>query len=299
MPGVRRIQDAARQRRRTLAVAAAAIGLLLAGLVVAVAASGGEDEPESVGASVEVSTVPSVVGLRTARAEALLADAGLASAVEEKASRRAAGTVLAAKPKAGSRVERGAAILLIVSNGKRPTRGSTQTTTTTEPPPATTAPPPPTEPPPTVTDRPGDTVIVEPEPAVGEVPYATNVGFVDSIARVQDRGYVAETYPIASTLTRGLVVRQQPPGGARLARGRTVRLYVAVGRGDRGAVDLDDFSGLGERQARELLARAGLTVRTVERPAPARRLVGRVLRQQPAAGVRLPVLSQVVIFVGR
>ena len=267
--------------------------LLLAGVLAAVLATGGDEEPRSVGSTVEVATVPAVVGLATARAEAALREAGLASAVERRASPRPAGTVLAARPGAGSRVERGAAILLIVSSGSRPTTtGPTTTTTAPEE-------PEPAPPPPTVTERPSDTVIVEPEPALSEVPGVLDVGFVDSARIVEDRGYVAETIPVASARLRGIVVRQSPPPGTPLARGRIVRLYVAVGSGTRGAVDLGDFTGLPERQARELLQRAGLTVRTVDRGAPERRLVGKVLRQQPAAGRRLPVLSQVVLYVGR
>jgi eukaryotic-like serine/threonine-protein kinase len=293
------------RERRTLAAVAGAVLLLAAGVVVAVAAFGGEGKSGSDRPTVSVATVPSVVGLRTARAQAALKRAGLESAVEPKASVRPAGTVLETKPKGGSRVEQGVAILLIVSRG-RPPRGETETTATapaekearTEP--AETEPEPaPTQTVPTVTDRPGDTVVVEPEPPLSEVPGVLNVGFVDAARLVEDRGYVAETYPVASSKPRGAVIRQQPEPGTALARGRTVRLYVAVGRGSRGAVQLADYTGLPERQARELLYRAGLTVRVRDRNAPSRKLVGVVLAQQPAAGKALPVLSQVTLLVGR
>jgi beta-lactam-binding protein with PASTA domain len=293
VPGVRRIPPPAWRQRRTAAAAAGALVLLVAGVLVAVAAFGGDDEPSSVASSVEVVTVPAVVGLRTSAAEAALRRAGLGSAVERRANARASGTVIAAKPQAGSRVERGVAILLVVSSG-RAAGGGTTTTTTTE-----TGPGPSTTTAPTVTERPGDTVIVEPEPSLSEVPGVLDVGFVDSARMVEDRGYVADTYPVASGKPRGTVVRQQPAAGTALARGRTVRLYVAVGRGSRGAVTLTDFSGLPERQARELIERAGLTVRTVDRAAPSPKDVGRVLRQQPGAPKRLRVLSQVTIYVGR
>ena len=291
------------RQRRTLAAAAGAAVLLVAGVLAAVVWAGEGGEPESVGETVEVATVPGVVGLRAARAENVLREAGLAAAVERRGSRAPAGTVLETKPKEGSRVERGAAILLIVSNGRRPSQGGTTTTEMEPPPPAETGPgtetETETEPPPTVTERPSDTVIVEPEPELSEVPGVLDVGFVDSARMVEDRGYVAETYPIASGRPRGLVVRQEPRAGTPLARGRTVKLYVAVGKGSRGSLELSDFSGFPERQARELLMREGFTVRVVDRAAPSRRLVGRVLRQAPAAPKRLPVLSQVVLYVGR
>jgi serine/threonine-protein kinase len=152
---------------------------------------------------------------------------------------------------------------------------------------------------PTVTDRPGDTVIVEPEPALSEVPGVMDVGFVDSARMVEDRGFVAETYPVASKKPRGTVIRQEPAPGTPLARGRTVRLYVAIGKGTRGAVELADHTGLPERQARELLERAGFTVRMADRVAPSRKVVGEVLKQRPGAGERLPVLTQVTLYVGR
>ena len=150
-----------------------------------------------------------------------------------------------------------------------------------------------------MTDRPGDTVVVEPEPPLSEVPGVLNVGFVDAARTVEDRGYVAETYPVASSKPRGAVIRQQPEPGTALARGRTVRLYVAVGRGPRGAVQLGDYTGLPERQARELLYRAGLTVRVLDRDAPDAQARRRRSPQQPSAGKTLPVLSQVALLVGR
>jgi beta-lactam-binding protein with PASTA domain len=286
------------RERRTLALALIGVLLLAAGILAAVGASREPDEPASVGDSVAVATVPAVAGLETAAAEASLRRAGLASAVEERDSRRPAGTVIGARPRAGSRVERGAAILLLVSTGKRPARGSTTTETEPEPP-AETEPETEPEPPPTITDDPRDTVIVEPEPELSEVPGVLHIGYIDSARRVEDAGFVAETYPVASKRLRGMVVRQQPAPSTPWARGRTVRLYVSVGTGDRGAIELTDYSGLPERQARELLERAGFTVRVVERPAPSRKLLGKVIRQAPAAGKRMPVLSQVVLYVGR
>jgi beta-lactam-binding protein with PASTA domain len=289
VPGERRIRPPAWRQRGVVAVVAAGVAVLLAGVLLAAAAFGDDDEPESAAASVEVVTVPAVVGLRTRPAEAALERAGLGSAIERKASRRPPGTVLAAKPKAGSRVERGVAILLVVSGGR-----SAPTTTDARP-----APPPPPSPSPPVEPRPSDTVVVEPEPELSEVPGVLEVGYVDSARMIEDRGFVAETIPVRSSRPRGLVLRQEPPPGTPLARGRVVRLYVALGRGSRGAIRLVDHTGFPERQARELLERAGFTVRTVDRTAPSRRLIGRVLRQSPGAPGRLPVLSQVTLYVGR
>lgn len=277
------------RNRRVALLGAGLLVLLVAGVIAAFAATGGDDERVSVGSTVEVAVVPQVVGLRTAQAKAALERAGLASVVERKASSRPAGTVTAAKPKPGSRVERGAAILLVVARA-RPAPVETQTApTATEP--ATTEP--------TATEPPTETRIVEPEPAATEVPSVVEIGFVDAARMLEARGYVAETYVVASPRPRGLVLRQRPAPGTRLAAGRTVRLAVAAGTGSREPAELADYTGLPEHQARELLGRAGFTVRMLDRLAPEPKLIGVVLEQRPAAGKSLPVLTQVVLVVGR
>jgi beta-lactam-binding protein with PASTA domain len=282
------------ERRPSWAIAAAGaalLALLLGGVLVGVLALGSDDdEAGSAGTSTRVvATVPSVVGLTSARAGSVLARAGLESAVEARRSRKPAGRVLVQKPRAGSRVERGVAILLVVSSGP-----TTQPPAQAEEEPASTAGETTTLP-----KRPTDTVIVEAEPPLSEVPGVLDVGFVDAARFVESRGYVADSYLVASQQPRGLVVRQRPAPGTKLARGRTVRLYVAAGRGARRPAKLEDFTGLPEREARDLLQRAGFTVRTIDRAAPSRRQIGAVLSQSPGGGRFRPVLSQVTLYVGR
>jgi len=288
-------------RTRLALAGAALLALLLGGVLVGVLAFGDDEQAAPATQTRAVATVPSVVGLTRWRAGAVLARAGLESAVERRRSGRPAGRVLDQKPGAGSRVERGVAILLIVSSGRPPpaTTATTETkpaetatteTATTETKPASTS---------TLPERPTDTVIVAPEPALSEVPGVLDVGFVDAARFVESRGYVADTYVVSSPRPRGIVLRQLPAPGAKLARGRTVRLYVALGAGERGEVKLGDFTGLPERQARDLLSQAGFTVRTIDRVAPSRKRIGMVLFQRPAAGRALPVLTQVALYVGR
>jgi beta-lactam-binding protein with PASTA domain len=308
VPSEPRIRVPARRPAWAPAAAAAALlALLLGGVLVAVLAFDGGDENDAApGTSTRVvATVPSVVGLTRGRARAVLARAGLESAFERRRSaRRPAGRVVVQKPKAGSRVERGVAILLIVSSGRKtptrteaaetepaPTETTTETATTAETEAETTTT--------TLPERPTDTVIVNPEPELSEVPGVLDVGFVDAALFVESRGFVADTITVASPRPRGIVLRQRPAPGTKLARGRTVRLYVAAGAGKRRPARLADYSGLPEEQARDLLRKAGFTVRTVDRAAPSARLVGEVLFQRPAAGQFLPVLSQVTVYVGR
>jgi eukaryotic-like serine/threonine-protein kinase len=290
VPAPRRISLPEGRPPWAVAVAGAALlVLLLSGVLVGVLTLGSDDEASQPDTSTRVvATVPSVVGMTRARAGAVLARAGLENAVEPRASRKPKGRVLVQKPRAGSRVERGVAILLVVSSGRkaapRPRPGtpaSTQGETTTLP------------------ERPTDTVIVEPEPPLSQVPGVLEVGFVDAARFVESRGFVADSYVVASTRPRGLVLRQRPAPGTMLAKGRKVRLYISAGVGVRPPARLDDYTGLPEDEARDQLQRAGFTVRTVDRAAPSRRRIGFVLDQNPAGGQSKPVLTQVVLYVGR
>lgn len=291
MPRLRRIRLPARQPSWVPAAAGTALlALLLGGVLVAVLAFDSDDEEAGSAATSTrvVATVPAVVGLTRERAGAALARAGLENAVESRRSPRPAGEVLVQKPKAGSRVERGVAILLVVSTGRkkqpaRPQKKKPGTTTETT----------------TLPERPTDTIIVDPEPALSEVPGVLDIGFVDAARFVESRGYVAETYVVASNRPRGIVLRQRPAPGTPLARGRTVRLFVSTGAGERRPAKLIDVTGLPEQEARDVLQKEGFTVRTIDRAAPSQTRVGKVLFQRPRAGRFMPVLSQVALYVGR
>jgi beta-lactam-binding protein with PASTA domain len=284
-----------RRGRHALALGGLAGVLLILGIVLAVVVLGGGDaSPEM---AREAVTVPAVVGLRMPAAKVELARSGLATAVELRRSRKPVGRVLGQRPRAGSRIEPGRAILLIVSRGRAagsssPVVAPTTSTATepTETQPARTAP---------LETEPVDTVRIGPEPPLGQVPGVLQIGFVDSASAVEERGFVADTYPVALSGLRGEVVKQLPPPGTMLAEGRTVRLYVAVGTGARELARVPDLKGPSENASRDEARRAGFTVRTRERLVRNKKKIGTVLEQRPAAGTSLPVLSQITIVVGR
>jgi serine/threonine-protein kinase len=283
--------------RRALALGGLAAALLVLGILLAVFAFGGDGDDAAT--TVDAVTVPSVVGFRRARAQAVLQRAGLASGVERRRSSRPVGRVIGQRPRAGSRIERGRAILLIVSRGgpaaSRQQEREPGTSTATEP---SETQPPETETAPMET-QPVDTVVIAPEPAVSQVPGVLRIGFVDSATMVEQRGFVADTYPVALKGLRGEVVKQLPAPGTMMAKGRTVRLYVAVGTGTRELARVPDLKGPSENASRDEARRAGFTVRTVSRLVRSKKKIGTVLAQRPAAGTSHPVLTQLTIVVGR
>ncbi|MGH3104937.1 MAG: PASTA domain-containing protein, partial [Gaiellaceae bacterium] len=204
--------------------------------------------------------VPKLVGLTEPRARAALRERGYGVVVERQASVRPKGRVIAQQPEPGAELERGGRVALAVSSGKAPTPE-----------------------------------LVE----IVEVPGVLNIGFVDAANVLEQLGLVADTFPVVSREPRGAVVSQNPGAGAKLAKGKTVRLNVALGTGSRGAVSIPDLTGPDERAARDQARQAGFTVRTLRRDAPSRDEVGEVIFQEPEPGRRVPVLTQITIYVGR
>ena len=62
-------------------------------------------------------SVPNVIGMEAADAAAKLQSVGLRATTKEAPSPKPAGTVVAEKPPAGSRLTRGAAVALTISKG--------------------------------------------------------------------------------------------------------------------------------------------------------------------------------------
>jgi PASTA domain len=159
--------------------------------------------------------------------------------------------------------------------------GTTGATTTTE----------------TTTTETTTTTEEPPEPV--PVPDVVGQSTVEGGAAIEAEGLVADSYPVASTETRGTVVAQRPAGGTQLPEGETVRMNVALGGGSRETREVPDVTGPTASNARDTLRRAGLTVRTLYREPPSPEEVGEVLTQDPAPGTSAPDLAQVTIYVGR
>jgi beta-lactam-binding protein with PASTA domain len=107
-----------------------------------------------------------------------------------------------------------------------------------------------------------------------------------------------DTFPVASSRPRGLVVSQRPAGGTRAPPKTVVRISVALGPGTRPMRVVLDVVSMKEADARRVLVRVGLTVRAL---APAADIGSRgdvVIQQKPRAGARIRAGSQVLIYLG-
>jgi beta-lactam-binding protein with PASTA domain len=143
------------------------------------------------------------------------------------------------------------------------------------------------------------TTTVEEPPQPVTAPDVVGQSYVDAGSTIEGMGLVADSYPVASSETRGTVVAQRPTGGTELKEGDTVRNNVALGGGERRTREVPDVTGPQASDARSTLRTAGLTVRTQYRAPPSAEEEGEVLTQSPAPGTSVPDLTQVTIFVGR
>lgn len=149
----------------------------------------------------------------------------------------------------------------------------------------------------TTTSETTTTVEEPPEPVA--VPDVLGQSYVEAGSTIEGLGLVADSYPVASTETRGTVVAQRPTAGTQLDEGDTVRNNVALGSGERQTREVPDVTGPQASDARSTLRTAGLTVRTQYRQPPSPEEEGEVLTQSPSPGTSVPDLTQVVIFVGQ
>lgn len=132
------------------------------------------------------------------------------------------------------------------------------------------------------------------------VPGVLGADHVEAGATIEAAGLFADTFPVENARPAGQVVAQAPPPGERVRQGSAVRLEVSKGppTTDVG-LDIPNVTGLAAGDARALIRRAGLTVRTIFRDAPSEAIGGDVLEQQPAAGMPAAALDQVTLYVGR
>jgi serine/threonine-protein kinase len=210
--------------------------------------------------------VPDVVGLRQARATAVLERAGFDVDAQRTASDEQRGIVIDQSPDAGTRLERDQTVAITVSRGE-------EVVTTVE-------------------------TVTQPVEMV-EVPDVVGDDHVAAGATIDGIDLIADSFPVDSGEPRGTVVAQDPAGGAELPPGAHVRLAVALGPDERPAGTVPDLTGPNEVEARAAGRESGFTVRTIDRPAPTPEERGEVILQRPAAGTTVPILTQIRLFVGR
>jgi beta-lactam-binding protein with PASTA domain len=212
-------------------------------------------------------TVPSVVGLRQARAVARLERVGFEVEADRTPGEEPRGIVVDQDPDAGTALAPGGTVAIAVSSGP-------EVVTTVE----------------TVTE----TI------ATITVPSVVGDDHVAAGARVDGLNLIADSYPVESEYPiRGTVVAQDPEGGTPVPPRTHIRLDVAIGSGERPTAIVPDVTGPNEVEARATVREAGFTVLTIDRTAPSPEERGEVILQRPAAGTRVPVLTQIRLFVGR
>jgi serine/threonine-protein kinase len=210
--------------------------------------------------------VPDVVGLRRAQALDVLEEAGYGVDPRRTASGEPRGIVVDQNPDAGTELARDQAVEIVVSSGP-------EVVTTVE----------------TVTE----------EVEVIAVPDVIGEDHVAAGAEIDGIELIADSSPVESGEPRGTVIGQDPGAGSEVPPGTHVELAVSLEPGERPSGTVPDVTGPNEVEARATLRESGLTVLTIDRPAPTSEERGEVILQRPAAGTTVPILTQIRIFVGR
>jgi serine/threonine-protein kinase len=250
--------------------------------------------------------VPEVVGLTVEQATERLAADGFSTVVERQANEDPPGQVFAQEPGAGSQLDEGETVRVLVSTGPAQVEvpdvvGSTRRDAETELRSAGFEP--------TAhgvfSEQPVDEVVAQ-DPPSGErvergapvrINYSKGTGRVavpdvvgrtsdDAGAIIREAGLVARPFEVPSPEPEGTVVAQNPQPGAEVAQGDPVRINVSSGESDQppppAQATVPNVVGQQLRAAQDRLQGDGFVVRVafVESEQP----VGRVVAQTPAGG---------------
>lgn len=265
---------------------------------------GGDEEPV---------TIPNVIGDREEDARTTLEDLGLRVETEEENSRKPKGQVIDQRPREGAEVESGATVTLTVSAGVKQTtvpdvvgmtleearlelegsRLKVGVVTEAEAPDAVAS------------------EVLEQDPTAGEeVAVGTKIDLVvasastvpdvigetqeNATAILEDAGYAVSvaTEP-SDTVEEGLVIAQDPDGGAEYESGQTVTILVSEGAE---AQEMPNVTGMDADEAQALLEEDyGLNVTQTDGACAAP--PGTVCDQDPAAGEPVEEGDSATLFV--
>jgi beta-lactam-binding protein with PASTA domain len=263
-------------------------------------------------------SVPNIVGIKEVNAVRLVNQRGLRELVKrEPHDSIAEGKVIDQDPAPGARVDRGSSVEILVSLGPPkvtvpPLVGETRDdaigmlserglkrnvvlvfseeeegTVVAQNPPAGRR------------VNKGSTVRINVSQGVRPVGVPTVVGqtFEDASAALQEAGFaVARRDVDDDTQAAGIVVRQDPAGGAEVATGSTVTLFVSKGPRQ---PTIPDVTGQEEDAAVGALENAGFEVSVVDEETDDPAAEGLVLSQDPPGGTKAEAGETVTIFVGR
>jgi beta-lactam-binding protein with PASTA domain len=160
--------------------------------------------------------VPDLIGLSESEAVRSLESAGLDASAVRVPSSEPAGRVVAQNPAAATRIARGSRVRLNVSRGSRTTTTPERTTTRPAPTATRTTPPPP---PPTQTGT---------ASSVATVPDVVGLDAPTAERRLRQAGFAVRsvTRDTSDPAEDGIVLEQQPPGGASARAGAQVTITL-------------------------------------------------------------------------
>ncbi|MFF3251354.1 Stk1 family PASTA domain-containing Ser/Thr kinase [Actinacidiphila glaucinigra] len=128
-----------------------------------------------------------------------------------------------------------------------------------------------------------------------DVPDVTGDSFDDAESELKDAGFEVDKQSQTSSEDEGTVLKQDPKGGSKRAKGTTITLTVAVAPEE---VVVLDVIGQDVAQAKKTLEDQGLKVTTQDRES-ADQPQGKIVDQNPRGGSKLTAGSSVTLFVAK
>jgi eukaryotic-like serine/threonine-protein kinase len=128
------------------------------------------------------------------------------------------------------------------------------------------------------------------------VPSVVGQPYESAASQLQAAGFAVARRDVDDDQPKGIVVAQDPAGGASAARGSTVTLSVSKGPTQS---TIPDVTSQDESAAIDALERTGFEVEVTEEDTLDPNADGIVLRQSPAGNTRAPAGTTVTIVVGR
>ncbi|MFG2304650.1 Stk1 family PASTA domain-containing Ser/Thr kinase [Actinacidiphila glaucinigra] len=128
-----------------------------------------------------------------------------------------------------------------------------------------------------------------------DVPDVTGDSFDDAESELKDAGFEVDKQSQTSSEDEGTVLKQDPKGGSKRAKGTTITLTVAVAPEE---VTIRDVSNKSKAEATQILQADGLKVTTTEEES-ADHAQGTVIRTDPTAGSTIKAGETVTLIVAK
>jgi serine/threonine protein kinase len=128
------------------------------------------------------------------------------------------------------------------------------------------------------------------------VPSVVGQLYDSAAGQLQGEGFAVARKDVASNQPKDVVISQEPAGGADLARGGTVTLFVSKGPKESTIPDVTSYD---EDSATQTLEQSGFSVDVQDQDTTDPSLDGIVISQDPPGGTKAKPSSTVTIVVGR